>query len=102
MSRAEEFEELRPLLSAMAHRMPGDVHEAREVVREAGLRRDDSPAQPATARGSLVAAAARMSADIRAGGGGGGGRRDTPPPRPRARGGGPRGAAARVREGERV
>ncbi|MCX5096727.1 RNA polymerase subunit sigma-24 [Streptomyces sp. NBC_00365] len=64
MSRAEEFEELRPLLSAIAHRMLGDVHEARDVVREAGLRWENSPAQPATARGFLVAAVTRMSIDI--------------------------------------
>ncbi|MFE6895060.1 sigma factor-like helix-turn-helix DNA-binding protein [Streptomyces sp. NPDC057694] len=64
MSRAEEFEELRPLLSAIAHRMLGDAHAAQDVVREAGLRWQNAPEPPATARGFLVAAVTRMSIDV--------------------------------------
>ena len=38
MTRAEEFEELRPLLFAIAYRILGSVSEAEDVVQEALLR----------------------------------------------------------------
>ncbi|CAL9653022.1 sigma factor-like helix-turn-helix DNA-binding protein [Streptomyces sp. enrichment culture] len=64
MNRAEEFEELRPLLSAIAHQMLGTAAGAEDVVREARLRWENAPAQPSTARGFLLAAVTRMSIDI--------------------------------------
>ncbi|MFD9908403.1 sigma factor-like helix-turn-helix DNA-binding protein [Streptomyces sp. NPDC059063] len=63
MGGAEEFEELRPLLSALAHRMLGEAGAAQEVVRRARLLWQSAPAQP-SARGFLVAAVTRMALDV--------------------------------------
>jgi hypothetical protein len=46
MTRAEEFEELRPLLFAIAYRILGSVVEAEDAVQETWLRYEDSPTQP--------------------------------------------------------
>jgi RNA polymerase sigma-70 factor (ECF subfamily) len=43
MTRAEEFEELRPLLFAIASRIPGSVSEAEDAVQETWLRLEASP-----------------------------------------------------------
>ncbi len=64
MSRAEEFEELRPLLFSIAYRILGSVSEAEDAVQETWLRYETSPAQPRSARAFLSAAVTRISIDI--------------------------------------
>ena len=44
MTRAEEFEELRPLLFSIAYRILGSVTEAEDAVQETWLRYQASPA----------------------------------------------------------
>jgi RNA polymerase sigma-70 factor (ECF subfamily) len=46
MTRAEEFEELRPLRFAIAHRILGSVAEAEEAVQETWPHYQASPTQP--------------------------------------------------------
>jgi RNA polymerase sigma-70 factor (ECF subfamily) len=64
MSRAEEFEELRPLLFAIAYRILGSVSEAEDAVQETWLRYQASPAEPASAKAFLSAAVTRISIDV--------------------------------------
>ena len=64
MSRGEEFEELRPLLFAIAYRILGSVAEAEDAVQETWLRYAASPAQPTSAKAFLSAAVTRISIDI--------------------------------------
>jgi RNA polymerase sigma-70 factor (ECF subfamily) len=63
-SRAEEFEQLRPLLFSIAYRILGSVSEAEDAVQETWLRYESSPAQPASAKAFLSAAVTRISIDI--------------------------------------
>jgi RNA polymerase sigma-70 factor (ECF subfamily) len=63
-SRAEEFEELRPLLFAIAYRILGSVSEAEDAVQETWLRYAASPALPASAKAFLSAAVTRVSIDV--------------------------------------
>ena len=46
MTRTEEFEELRPLLFAIAYRILGSVSEAEDAVQETWLRYQASPTLP--------------------------------------------------------
>ncbi|HYB47898.1 MAG TPA: RNA polymerase sigma-70 factor, partial [Streptosporangiaceae bacterium] len=64
MSRAEEFEQLRPLLFAIAYRILGSVSEAEDAVQETWLRYADSPSQPASAKAFLSAVITRVSIDV--------------------------------------
>jgi RNA polymerase sigma-70 factor, ECF subfamily len=64
VSRAEEFEELRPLLFSIAYRILGSVSEAEDAVQETWLRYQASPAQPASAKAFLSAAVTRVSIDV--------------------------------------
>ena len=64
MSRAEEFEQLRPLLFSIAYRILGSVSEAEDVVQDTWLRYESSPAQPASAKAFLSATVTRISIDI--------------------------------------
>ena len=64
MSRAEEFEELRPLLFSIAYRILGSVSEAEDAVQETWLRYAASPAQPASTRAFLSAVATRISINV--------------------------------------
>ena len=64
MSRAEEFEQLRPLLFAIAYRILGSVSEAEDAVQESWLRYQACPVQPASAKAFLSAAVTRISIDI--------------------------------------
>jgi RNA polymerase sigma-70 factor (ECF subfamily) len=64
VSRAEEFEELRPLLFAIAYRILGSVSEAEDAVQETWLRYQASPAQPASAKAYLSATVTRISIDV--------------------------------------
>jgi RNA polymerase sigma-70 factor, ECF subfamily len=64
MSRAEEFEELRPLLFSIAYRILGSVAEAEDAVQETWLRYQGSPTSPASARAFLSAVVTRVSIDV--------------------------------------
>jgi RNA polymerase sigma-70 factor, ECF subfamily len=64
VSRAEEFEQLRPLLFSIAYRILGSVSEAEDAVQDTWLRYQSSPAQPASAKAFLSAAVTRISIDI--------------------------------------
>ena len=64
MTRAEEFEELRPLLFAIAYRILGSVSEAEDAVQETWLRYAASPAQPTSAKAFLSAVVTRVSIDV--------------------------------------
>jgi RNA polymerase sigma-70 factor, ECF subfamily len=64
MTRAEEFEELRPLLFAIAYRILGSVSEAEDAVQETWLRYAASPAQIASAKAFLSAVVTRVSIDV--------------------------------------
>ena len=58
MRRAEEFEELRPLLFSIAYRMLGSVSE--DAVQETWLRYEASPTQPRSAKAFLSATVSRI------------------------------------------
>ncbi len=64
MTRTEEFEELRPLLFAIAYRVLGSVGEAEDAVQETWLRYEASPTQPALTRAFLSAVVTRISIDV--------------------------------------
>ena len=64
MSRAEEFERLRPLLFSIAYRILGSVSEAEDAVQETWLRYESSPAQPTSTKAFLAAVVTRISIDI--------------------------------------
>jgi RNA polymerase sigma-70 factor (ECF subfamily) len=64
MTRAEEFEELRSLLFAIAYRILGSVAEAEDAVQETWLRYAASPAQPRSAKAFLSAVVTRISIDV--------------------------------------
>jgi RNA polymerase sigma-70 factor (ECF subfamily) len=64
MTRAGEFEELRPLLFAIAYRILGSVGEAEDAVQESWLRYESAAAAPASARAFLSAVVTRISIDV--------------------------------------
>ena len=64
MTRAEEFEELRPLLFAIAYRILGSVSEAEDAVQETWLRYQASSTQPTSAKAFLSATVTRISIDV--------------------------------------
>jgi RNA polymerase sigma-70 factor (ECF subfamily) len=64
MTRAEEFEQLRPLLFSIAYRLLGSVSEAEDAVQETWLRYQASPAQPTSAKAFLSAVVTRISIDV--------------------------------------
>jgi RNA polymerase sigma-70 factor (ECF subfamily) len=64
VTRSEEFEELRPLLFAIAYRILGSVSEAEDVVQEAWLRYEASPTQPTSSKAFLSAVVTRISIDV--------------------------------------
>ena len=63
MTRGEEFEELRPLLFAIAYRILGSVAEAEDAVQETWLRYESSPTQPTSTKAFLSAVVTRVSID---------------------------------------
>ncbi|MFC8130344.1 RNA polymerase sigma-70 factor [Streptomyces sp. NPDC057302] len=64
MNRAEEFQELRPLLFAIAYRILGSVSEAEDAVQESWLRWEASPAEPRSTKAFLSAVVTRISIDV--------------------------------------
>jgi RNA polymerase sigma-70 factor, ECF subfamily len=64
VSRAEEFERLRPLLFSIAYRILGSVSEAEDAVQETWLRYEAFPAQPTSAKAFLSAVVTRISIDV--------------------------------------
>lgn len=64
VSRTEEFEELRPLLFAIAYRILGSVSEAEDAVQEAWLRWEAVATRPASTKAYLSAVVTRISIDV--------------------------------------
>ena len=64
MTRIEEFEELRPLLSAIAYRILGSVTEAEDAVQDTWLRYETSPTEPKSTKAFLSAVVTRISIDV--------------------------------------
>ncbi len=64
MTRAGEFEQLRPLLFSIAYRILGSVSEAEDAVQETWLRYQASPTQPTSAKAFLSAVVTRISIDV--------------------------------------
>jgi RNA polymerase sigma-70 factor (ECF subfamily) len=64
MTRAEQFEELRPMLFAIAYRILGSVSEAEDAVQETWLRYESSPTQPTSTKAFLSAVVTRISIDV--------------------------------------
>ena len=64
MTRGEEFEELRPLLFAIAYRILGSVAEAEDAVQETWLRYESSPTLPTSTKAFLSAVVTRVSIDV--------------------------------------
>jgi RNA polymerase sigma factor (sigma-70 family) len=64
VTRAEEFEQLRPLLFAIAYRILGTVSEAEDAVQETWLRFEASPTQPTSTKAFLSAVVTRISIDV--------------------------------------
>jgi RNA polymerase sigma-70 factor (ECF subfamily) len=64
MTRGEEFEELRPLLFAIAYRILGSVAEAEDAVQETWLRYETAPTQPRSTKAFLSAVVTRISIDV--------------------------------------
>src|SRR5215468_1048036 len=64
MSRGEEFEQLRPLLFAVAYRILGSVAEAEDAVQETWLRYESCPTVPTSTKAFLSAVVTRVSIDV--------------------------------------
>jgi RNA polymerase sigma-70 factor, ECF subfamily len=64
MTRSEEFEELRPLLFAIAYRILGRVAEAEDAVQDTWLRYAASSVQPTSVKAFLSAVVTRISIDV--------------------------------------
>jgi RNA polymerase sigma-70 factor (ECF subfamily) len=64
MTRTEEFEQLRPLLSAIAYRILGSVTEAEDAVQDTWLRYETSPTEPRSTKAFLSAVVTRISIDV--------------------------------------
>ncbi|OMI40373.1 ECF subfamily RNA polymerase sigma factor [Streptomyces sparsogenes DSM 40356] len=64
VDKAEEFEELRPLLFSIAYRILGSVGEAEDAVQETWLRFDGSSTLPTSTKAFLSATVTRISIDV--------------------------------------
>lgn len=63
-TRAEEFEELRPLLFSIAYRILGSVGDAEDAVQETWLRYEGALARPTSTKAFLSAVVTRISIDV--------------------------------------
>ena len=64
MTRAEEFEELRPLLFAIAYRILGSVAEAEDAVQETWLRYETTATEPRSVKAYLSTTVTRIAIDV--------------------------------------
>ena len=64
MNRADEFEQLRPLLFSIAYRILGSVSEAEDAVQETWLRYGTTPTPPRSTKAFLSAVVTRISIDV--------------------------------------
>jgi RNA polymerase sigma-70 factor, ECF subfamily len=64
VSRAEEFEQLRPLLFSISYRILGSVTEAEDAVQETWLRYESSPTAPRSVKAFLAAIVTRISINV--------------------------------------
>jgi RNA polymerase sigma-70 factor, ECF subfamily len=64
VTRAEEFEDLRPLLFSIAYRILGSVSEAEDAVQETWLRWETSATQAVSTKAFLSAVVTRISIDV--------------------------------------
>jgi RNA polymerase sigma-70 factor (ECF subfamily) len=64
VNRAEEFEQLRPLLFSIAYRILGSVSEAEDAVQESWLRYEVSPVEATSTKAFLSAVVTRISIDV--------------------------------------
>ena len=64
MTPTEEFEELRPLLFAIAYRILGSVSEAEDAVQETWLRYEAAPTEPRSVKAYLSTAVTRVSINV--------------------------------------
>jgi RNA polymerase sigma-70 factor (ECF subfamily) len=64
MTKSDDFEELRPMLFAIAYRVLGSVTEAEDAVQESWLRYEASPTQPTSPKAYLSAVVTRISIDV--------------------------------------
>ncbi|MGW5175446.1 RNA polymerase sigma-70 factor [Streptomyces sp. NPDC004082] len=64
MSKAEEFQELRPLLFSIAYRILGSVSEAEDAVQDTWLRFEASTTKPRSTKAFLSATVTRLSVDV--------------------------------------
>ncbi|MFI6518061.1 RNA polymerase sigma-70 factor [Spirillospora sp. NPDC050679] len=64
MTRAEEFQELRPLLFSIAYRLLASVSEAEDAVQETWLRYAASSTEPRSVKAFLSATVTRISIDV--------------------------------------
>jgi RNA polymerase sigma-70 factor (ECF subfamily) len=64
MTRAEDFEALRPLLFSIAYRLLGSVTEAEDAVQETWLRFEGAATPPRSTKAFLSAVVTRISIDV--------------------------------------
>jgi RNA polymerase sigma-70 factor (ECF subfamily) len=64
MTRAEEFEQLRPLLFSIAYRILGSVSEAEDAVQETWLRWEACSTRPASVKSFLSTMVSRIAIDV--------------------------------------
>ncbi len=64
MTRIDEFEELRPLLFAIAYRILGSVAEAEDAVQDTWLRYQSTSTRPTSPKAYLSAVVTRVSIDV--------------------------------------
>ena len=64
MTKSDEFEQLRPMLFAIAYRLLGSVAEAEDAVQESWLRYEAVSTQPLSPKAYLSAVVTRVSLDV--------------------------------------
>ena len=64
MTKSDEFQQLRPMLFAIAYRLLGSVAEAEDAVQESWLRYEKVSTQPSSPKAYLSAVVTRVSLDV--------------------------------------